>query len=223
MNRRDFIRTISLTLGAVGLETTSFNVENLGFAEDKPGRKILYFDLSTEWEHPPTVDEADGTSKAAKIVKKLGEAIGYDMRLNRALYKALQASGVKIKDSGVVIVTLADEDKEEAFPLVQRFYQLGFNIEATHGTALFLKERGIRAKTLAKLSEGSDEILREIRAGYVSYVVNTRSILSGVRDDDGLEIRRCAVQNGVTMFTSLDAARILLDVLEETLPRIATI
>ena len=72
-------------------------------------------------------------------------------------------------------------------------------------------------------SEGSDEILREIRAGYVSYVVNTRSILSGVRDDDGLEIRRCAVQNGVTMFTSLDAARILLDVLEETLPRIATI
>ena len=79
MNRRDFIRTISLTLGAVGLESTSFNVENLGFAEDKPGRKILYFDLSTEWEHPPTVDEADGTSKAAKIVKKLGEAIGYDV------------------------------------------------------------------------------------------------------------------------------------------------
>ena len=156
-------------------------------------------------------------------MKSTGEAIGYDMRLNRAFYKALQASGVKMKDYGSVIVTLADEDKEEAFSLVERFYKLGFNIQATHGTATFLRERGIRTKTLAKLSEGSDEILRMIRAGYVSYIINTRSILSGVHDDDGFAIRSCAVQNGVTMFTSLDTARIVLDVLEETIPKISTI
>lgn len=156
-------------------------------------------------------------------MKSTGEAIGYDMRLNRAFYKALQASGVKMKDYGSVIVTLADEDKEEAFPLVERFYKLGFNIQATHGTANFLKKRGIRTKSLAKISEGSDEILRLIRAGYVSYIINTRSILSGVRDDDGVAIRSCAVQNGVTVFTSLDTARIVLDVLEETIPKISTI
>ena len=156
-------------------------------------------------------------------MKSTGEAIGYDMRLNRAFYKALQASGVKMKDYGSVIVTLADEDKEEAFSLVERFYKLGFNIQATHGTATFLRERGIRTKTLAKLSEGSDEILRMIRAGYVSYIINTRSILSGVHDDDGFAIRSCAVQNGVTMFTSLDTARIVLDVLEEIIPKISTI
>lgn len=74
-------------------------------------------------------------------MKSTGEAIGYDDRLNRALYKALQASGVKIKEYGTVLVTLADEDKEEALPLVRRFYQLGFNIEATVGTANFLKAR----------------------------------------------------------------------------------
>ena len=156
-------------------------------------------------------------------MKSTGEAIGYDARLNRALYKALQASGVKMKDYGTVIVTLADEDKEEALPLVERFYKLGFNIEATIGTANFLKKHGIRTRVRGKLSEGSDEILQSIRAGYVSYIINTRAILSGVHYEDGVAIRRCAVQNGVTIFTSLDTVRIVLDVLEEMIPGISTI
>ena len=156
-------------------------------------------------------------------MKSTGEAIGYDKRLNRALYKALQASGIKMRDYGTVIVTIADEDKEEALPLVKRFYKLGFNIEATIGTAEFLKKNGIRTRVRGKISEGSDEILRSIRTGYVSYIINTRAVLSGVHYDDGVEIRRCAVQNGVTMFTSLDTVKIVLDVLEETMPGISTV
>lgn len=156
-------------------------------------------------------------------MKSTGEAIGYDDKLNRAMYKALQASGVKMKEYGTVVVTLADEDKDEALPLVRRFYNLGFNIEATVGTAVFLREHGIRTHILGKLSEGSDEILRSIRAGYVSYIINTRAILSGIHYEDGVAIRRCAVQNGVTMFTSLDTAKIVLDVLEEVIPIISTI
>lgn len=156
-------------------------------------------------------------------MKSTGEAIGYDDKLNRALYKALQASGVKMKDYGTVVVTLADEDKEEALPLVKRFYHLGFNIEATIGTANFLKKHGIRTRVRGKLSEGSSEILDSIKAGYVSYIINTRAILSGVHYEDGVAIRRCAVQNGVTIFTSLDTVGILLDVLEEITPSISTI
>ena len=128
-----------------------------------------------------------------------------------------------MKEYGTVIVTLADEDKEEALPLVKRFYHLGFNIEATAGTAAFLKKHGIRTRVRGKLSEGSTEILDSIRAGYVSYVINTRAILSGVHFEDGVEIRRCAVQNGVTIFTSLDTVKIVLDVLEEITPEISTI
>ena len=153
-------------------------------------------------------------------MKSTGEAIGYDTQLNRAFYKAMQASGIKMKEYGTVVVTLADEDKEEALPLVRRFYQLGFNIEATVGTANFLKEHGIRTRMRGKLSEGSDEVLRSIRAGYVSYIINTRAVLSGIHYEDGVAIRQCAVANGVTMFTSLDTVRILLDVLEEISPRI---
>ncbi|MCD7771954.1 MAG: carbamoyl-phosphate synthase large subunit [Oscillospiraceae bacterium] len=156
-------------------------------------------------------------------MKSTGEAIGYDDKLNRAVYKALQASGIKMKEYGTVIVTVADEDKEEALPLIRRFYNLGYNIEATAGTAKFLKEHGIRTRVKGKISDGSDEILDSIRAGYVSYIINTRAVLSGVHYEDGVEIRRCAIQNGVTTFTSLDTVRILLDVLEDMIPPISTI
>ena len=156
-------------------------------------------------------------------MKSTGEAIGYDRKLNRALYKALQASGIKMKEYGTVIVTLADEDKAEGLPLARRFYRLGFNIEATEGTARFLKENGIRTRVRRKLSDGSNEILDSIRAGYVSYILNTRPLSSGKHYDDGIAIRQCAVQNCVNTFTSLDTARIVLDALEEVIPEIHTI
>ena len=112
---------------------------------------------------------------------------------------------------------------EEALPLVRRFYRLGFNIEATEGTAAFLKRNGIRTRVRRKLSDGSNEILTSIQTGFVSYILNTQSLKSGVHQEDGIAIRRCAVQNGVNMFTSLDTARILLDALEEVIPEISTI
>ena len=156
-------------------------------------------------------------------MKSTGEAIGYDEKLSRAMQKALIASGMNLQNYGTVIVTLADEDKEEALPLVRRFYDMGFNIEATVGTANYLKENGIRTRVRGKISEGSEEILESIRAGYVSYVINTRAILSGVHYEDGVAIRRCAVENGVTLFSSLDTVRIVLDVLEEITNKVSTI
>lgn len=155
-------------------------------------------------------------------MKSTGEAIGYDNKLNRALYKALQASGMHILNYGTVFATIADKDKEEALPLIRRFYELGFNIEATKGTADFLKEHGIRTRVRAKISDGSDEIIESIRHGYVSYVINTRDI-NDMHNSDGSEIRQCAVENNVTMFTALDTVRVLLDVLEETTLCISTI
>ena len=149
-------------------------------------------------------------------MKSTGEAIGYDNTLTRALYKALQASGMAMANYGAVLATVADEDKAEALPLIRRFYDMGFNILATAGTAAFLKKNGIRTHMVEKLREGSEEILRAIQAGVVSYVINTRDVHSAGALSDGHEIRDCAVANGVTVFTSLDTVRVLLDVLEET-------
>ncbi len=156
-------------------------------------------------------------------MKSTGEAIGYDDKLNRALYKALQASGMQVVNYGTVLVTIADKDKEEALPLIRRFYNLGFNIEATHGTAMFLREHGIKTRIRKKISEGSEEILDSIRQGYVNYVINTRDLNAADVMSDGYEIRRCAVENNVTIFTALDTIKVLLDVLEETTICISTI
>ena len=156
-------------------------------------------------------------------MKSTGEAIGYDRTLHRAMYKALLATGVKLSNYGTVLVSLADEDKAEALPLVRRFYNLGFNIEATTVTAEYLCAHGIRARTRHKLSEGSTEALDAIRAGYVSYVINTRAILSGKHFGDGVAIRQCATENNVTLLSSLDTVRALLDVLEEITLTISTI
>ena len=156
-------------------------------------------------------------------MKSTGEAIGYDKSLNRALYKSLQASGMDIKSYGTIFATIADKDKEEALPLIRRFYNLGFNIEATKGTAAFLKEHGIRTKTLKKLREGSDEIYQAIRKGHVKYVINTIDLNQKSSHLDGYGIRRCAVENNVTIFTALETVRVLLDVLEEITLGISTI
>ena len=154
-------------------------------------------------------------------MKSTGEAIGYDNTLNRALYKALQASGMHLQNYGTVLATIADKDKEEALPLIERFYRLGFNIEATKGTAKFLKAKGIRTHSLTKISEGSDEIPNALRQGHIAYVINTRD--PGSNQSDGLQIRQIATEYNVTMFTALDTVRVLLDVLEETTLTISTI
>ena len=156
-------------------------------------------------------------------MKSTGEAIGYDKKLHRAAYKAMIAAGLTLKNYGTVLVSVADEDKEETVPLIRRFYRMGFNIEATTLTGEVLRENGIRTRIRHKPSEGSEEVLDSIRAGYVSYVINTRAVKSGIHYGDGVAIRRCAAQNNITMLTSLDTVRMLLDVLEEVTLGVSTV
>ena len=156
-------------------------------------------------------------------MKSTGEAIGYDDKLNRALYKALQASGTHLQNYGTVFATIADKDKNEALPLIRRFYNLGFNIQATAGTGRFLKENGIRTHVLGKISDGSSDIPDAIRQGHIAYVINTRDIGSMVEESDGVEIRKLSTETNTTIFTSLDTVKVLLDVLEETTLTISTI
>ena len=156
-------------------------------------------------------------------MKSTGEAIGYDDKLNRALYKALEASGMHLQNYGTVLATIADKDKAEALPLIRRFYNLGFNIQATYGTAMFLKRNGIRTHILEKISQGSEEIPNALRQGHIAYVLNTKEPGSDGSDNDGHQIRKIATENNVTIFTALDTVRVLLDVLEETTLTISTI
>ena len=128
---------------------------------------------------------------------------------------------MKLQNYGTVFVTIADKDKEEALPLIRRFYQLGFNIEATMGTAMFLKRNGIRTHALGKISDGSEEIPNAIRQGHIAYFINTQD--PAATSGDGSKLRQIATEYNVTMFTALDTVKVLLDVLEETTLTISTI
>ena len=150
-------------------------------------------------------------------MKSTGEAIGYDDKLTRALYKALQSSGMNVANYGTIFVTIADKDKAEALPLIRRFYNLGFNIEGTRGTAEYLRSHGIRTRTRESDIEDS------LRRGHVNYVINTRELDTLDETSNGYKIRRCAAENNVTVFTALDTVGVLLDVLEEITLCISTI
>lgn len=190
---------------------------DLGYVGLLPNRKRFYVKSPTFSFSKITGVDAILTPE----MKSTGEAIGYDNSLNRALYKSLKASGVKVSNYGTVLATIADKDKEEALTLIRRFYNLGFNIVATSGTAKFLKEHGIKTRTLHKISEGSEDIINSIRQGYITYVINTINETSG--KNDGAIIRRCAIDNSVAVFTCLDTVNVLLNVLEETTMKVSTI
>ena len=156
-------------------------------------------------------------------MKSTGEAIGYDDSLTRALYKSLQASGMTVVNYGTVLLTIADKDKEAALPLIRRFYNLGFNLEATTGTAKFLREHGLRTRSLGKIGEGSNDIVKSLAKGHVSYVINTIDVNQHNTRLDGYEIRNAAVENNVSIITALETVSALLDVLEEITLGVSTI
>ena len=156
-------------------------------------------------------------------MKSTGEAIGYDDRLPYALYKAMEAAGTRLQDHGTVLLSVCPEDLEEALPLVKRFYRLGFNIEATTGTAQYLKNNGVRTKKRADYTEDPSDITKAIRSGKTAYLINTRDLNSAAHVSAGVAMRRLAIENGLTTFTSLDTVRALLDVLEAISSRISTI
>ena len=184
-------------------------LKDLGYVGLNPSRKRWYVKTPTF-----SFNKISGMDVVlSPEMKSTGEAIGYDYSFNRALYKSLRASGLRVSNYGTIFATIADKDKEESLKLIRRFYDLGFNIEATRGTAFFLKEHGIKTRVKDKISDGSDEILESIRKGYVTYVINTVNENSSV--NDGYLIRRAAIDNNVPVFTCLDTVKALLDVLEE--------
>ena len=221
-------RTVPFISKSTGYQLADIGTRTmLGVTLKDQGINVLYPEEKKKWYvKVPAFSFSKISGLDATLspeMKSTGEAIGYDERFTRALYKALQASGMRVANYGTVFVSVADKDKEEALPLVRRFYNLGFNIEATTGTANFLRANGIRTRLKNKVSEGSEEILDSIRKGYVTYVINTKDIHSISNNTDGYAIRRAAVENGVTMFTSLDTVKALLDVLDEMTICVSTI
>ncbi|MBO8162308.1 MAG: carbamoyl-phosphate synthase large subunit [Brevibacillus sp.] len=146
-------------------------------------------------------------------MKSTGEVMGRERTLAKALYKGLLAAGMSIPTHGTLLVTVADKDKAETVEIVSRFRRLGFKLLATSGTADYLEQAGFAVERVQKLSEGTPNLLDEIRTGKVNIVLNTLT-KGKTPQRDGFRIRREAVENGAVCLTSLDTSRALLHVLE---------
>ncbi|MDR1522222.1 MAG: carbamoyl-phosphate synthase large subunit [Streptococcaceae bacterium] len=147
-------------------------------------------------------------------MKSTGEVMGTDKTLEKALYKAFEASNLHLPTFGSVVFTIADETKSEALNLAKRFMAIGYGIVATSGTADYFEIEGLNVQRVKKLQEGEGTIIDYIRSGKARAVINTIGKNRGNSKSDGINIRREAVEHGVPLFTALDTAEAILRVLE---------
>lgn len=146
-------------------------------------------------------------------MKSTGEVMGKDNTLEKALYKGMIAAGMKIREYGTVLLTVADKDKEEAVSLAKRFANIGYQLMATEGTAQYLNKAGVRVRTVGKIGSEGENLIDVIRGGKAQFVINT--LTKGKQPErDGFRIRRESVENGVPCLTSLDTAEAILRVIE---------
>lgn len=157
---------------------------------------------------------SDVDSYLGPEMKSTGEVMGSDLSFPKALYKAFSGANMQIPDSGNVLLTIEDRDKQEILPIAKRFAQIGYRIFATSGTAAFLKKSGLYVTEVSKIHEQKENnILAEFRAGQIDLVINTMGH-DIARNSDGFIIRQAAIQQNIPLLTSLDTARALLTALE---------
>ncbi len=149
-------------------------------------------------------------------MKSTGEVLGLDKDSTKAMYKAFLAAGYSFPKKGTLLTTISDKDKEEALPILKGFWNMGYNLVATEGTAKMLEENNISVSRINKVSQGSPHVVDIIKEGKVDLVMNT--FTRGKKPErDGFKIRRAGVEYGVPLLTSLDTASAILKVLQSML------
>lgn len=146
-------------------------------------------------------------------MKSTGEVMGSDTTLEKALYKAFEASYLHLPTFGNVVFTIADDAKEEALDLARRFQNIGYGILATEGTAAFFASHGLQAQPVGKIGDDDKDIPSFVRKGRIQAIINTVGT-KRTADEDGEQIRRSAIEHGVPLFIALDTANAMLKVLE---------
>lgn len=157
---------------------------------------------------------SDVDSYLGPEMKSTGEVMGSDFSFPKALYKAFSGANMQIPDSGNILLTIEDRDKQEILPIAKRFAQIGYRIFATSGTATFLKQNHLHVALVDKIHEDTDtNILNELKNGKIDLVINTMGH-DLAKTSDGFVIRQTAIQQNIPLITSLDTARALLTALE---------
>jgi carbamoyl-phosphate synthase large subunit len=165
------------------------------------GRHVAVKEAVLPFNRFPDVDTILGPE-----MRSTGEVMGIDRTFGMAFAKSQAGAGNKLPHQGTVFLSLADRDKDAGIVAAVRFFELGFSIAATAGTARLLESNGVRVDTVvAKVGEdvGVDAV-DLISSGKVDLVINTPRG-RGPRTD-GMHIRRAAIVHGVACITTVAAA-----------------
>ena len=160
-------------------------------------------------------------------MKSTGECLGIAETFNEALYKAFEGAGIRLPKYKKMIMTIRENEQEEAVDIARRFTNVGYQIFATRGTARTLNEHGVKALEIRKLEQESPNILDLVLGHQIDLIIDIPA-QGAERSHDGFVIRRNAIETGVNVLTALDTARALVTSLENrakelTLVDIATV
>jgi len=136
-------------------------------------------------------------------MKSTGEVMGTGRSFSEAYAKAQLASGVLLPRQGQALLSVRDRDKPGALKLANTLIERGFHVVATDGTARYLAENGVPCRRVNKVREGRPHIVDMIKNGEIAFIVNTTEGKKAIRESHS--IRKAAVQNKVTYYTTLAA------------------
>ncbi len=178
------------------------SLRELGYVGEAEVRHVAVKAPVFPFQKLPGVDSILGPE-----MRSTGEVIGIDSDLGRAYYKAMIAGGNRLPLNGSVYITVRDEDKPGMVEVASRFAALGLKIQATKGTASYLRKAGIEVETVYRISEGRQpDAIGLMRSGAIQLIVNTPTETTGSRRD-GFMMRRLAVDLNIPFVTTLEGAR----------------
>src|SRR2546429_366037 len=204
-------KAIGISLAKVATKVMlGHSLRSLGFVGEAKIKHVAVKAPVFPFQRLPGVDTILGPE-----MKSTGEVMGIDRSLGRAYYKAMLAAGNPLPTQGAVYVTVRDEDKPTIFPVVERLARIGLRIFATRGTAQFLRENGVDATTVYRISENeSPDALGLMRRGEIRLVINTPTNSTGARRD-GYMMRRLAVDLNIPFIATVQAAEAAVQAIEE--------
>jgi carbamoyl-phosphate synthase large subunit len=156
------------------------------------------------WSKFPGVDTVLGPE-----MRSTGEVMGVADNFGEAFYKAQLSAGQKLPTQGTVFISVNDQDKPHVAEVAKRFFELGFKLVATHGTADLIENAGLTVDRVYKVKEGRPNPVDLIKADRIQLIVNTPHGPDPYFDEKA--IRRAAVTARIPTITTLSAARAAAD------------
>ena len=177
-------------------------LKELGFTQEIVGSHVSVKEAVFPFVKFPNVDTILGPE-----MKSTGEVMAIDREFGAAYAKAQRAIGLEVPREGLVLVSVRDEDKAEIAEVARELGRLGLRIVATQGTATYLKENGVPADPINRVTQGSPHTVDLIEGGGVSLVIVTTRLADATAVRDSASMRRAALEHGVAYFTTVSGAR----------------